>query len=220
MFNDPVLITLFFVAFLYSVIFHEIAHGLVAYFYGDDTAKVLGRFSLNPLRHIDLFGSIILPLFLLFSFGGLIGYAKPVPVNVLRLRDRHRSMFFVALAGIATNFLLVVIAGIVISSTLDIVPNATYNLGWQFFLMVFRVNILLGVFNLMPFPGFDGFNALSTFFPHQLGRLQAKLFARFGQFSFVVVLILVYLLLPVISLILRLAEAFFFNLFGLSSLFL
>ena len=97
---------------LFSVIIHEIAHGYVAYRRGDPTAKLMGRLTLNPVSHIDIFGSIILPLVLMISGGPIFGWAKPVPVNPGRLNNPKTDMLWVSLAGCVANFLLAIIAAI------------------------------------------------------------------------------------------------------------
>src|SRR4051812_32805284 len=111
---DPLSIIFFIVILLFSVIFHEVAHGLVADWLGDPTARYSGRLTLNPIPHIDPFGSILLPA-LLYMIGSpfIFGAAKPVPVNYQNLRNFRRDMIFVALAGPATNFLLAILASLV-----------------------------------------------------------------------------------------------------------
>ena len=101
------------VVLLFSIIVHEVAHGFVAYKRGDSTAKLLGRLTLNPIYHIDIFGSIILPAILILTGAPVFGWAKPVPVNMYNLKNPKRDMIFVSLAGVTANFLLAVIAGII-----------------------------------------------------------------------------------------------------------
>jgi Zn-dependent protease len=144
-----------------SVILHEVAHGAVAYHFGDDTAKRAGRLTLNPAKHIDPFGTVLLPLMLALSGLGAFGYAKPVPVNVGRLRDPRRHALLVSLAGPATNLVLVALATVLLRSVfagdlnrafriddLALVARFTFWLGF--------VNVLLAVFNLLPIPPLDG----------------------------------------------------------------
>ncbi|OGY52461.1 MAG: hypothetical protein A2951_02520 [Candidatus Buchananbacteria bacterium RIFCSPLOWO2_01_FULL_56_15] len=160
----PELIPIFIIVFLASVILHEVAHGYVAYRFGDDTARLAGRLSLNPLVHIDPFGSILVPLLLLVSRAGfLFGWAKPVPVNPYRLRGGARAYRWVALAGIGTNLCLALVAAGVLKVVTTVLELPTQNLGVIFFGLAFYLNVILALFNALPFPGFDGFNFLTTF---------------------------------------------------------
>src|SRR3989338_10886267 len=112
---EPVIFLIYIVVFLYSVILHEIAHGWTANRFGDDTAKVMGRLSLNPIVHVDPIGSIAVPLLLWLSQSGfLFGWAKPVPVNPYRLKGGAMAYRWVTVAGILTNFSLAVMAAIIL----------------------------------------------------------------------------------------------------------
>jgi len=146
-----------FMGILYSVILHEVAHGLVAYFFGDNTAKHSKRLSLNPLRHIDLFGSLILPFILYIMKLPIFGWAKPVPINPDLFTNRKLGMIFVSIAGVFVNFLLVILFFFIFSiSEMDS------------FLVLASVNIMLFVFNLIPFPPLDGYRLLSQILPKSL----------------------------------------------------
>jgi Zn-dependent protease len=162
---EGIILIIYIVVFVYSVIFHEVAHGFVANKFGDDTAKILGRLSLNPIVHIDLFGSIIMPLLLYLSTGFAFGYAKPVPVNPYRLKSGKVAYRWVALAGILTNLSLSVLAALILKVTTQNFGFGGDNLGVIFFQLVFILNLVLAIFNAMPLPGFDGFNFLNTFDP-------------------------------------------------------
>lgn len=148
----------FIVILLFSVIFHEVAHGLVAEKLGDPTARFAGRLTLNPIPHIDLFGSILLPA-ILYLVGSpfIFGAAKPVPVNYSNLRNFKRDMILVALAGPATNFVLAIMAGVV----WRFFPNMS-DLGSTIFLEIVTLNLVLGVFNLVPVPPLDGSKVLAS----------------------------------------------------------
>jgi Zn-dependent protease len=146
-----------------AVILHEVSHGLVASWFGDDTAKRAGRLTLNPLPHIDPFGSIILPAMGALAGLPIFGYAKPVPVDPQRLRHPRRDIVFVSLAGPATNFLLMAVAALVaraIYSSGGVVPGtidqSTSNLLLEIVFYFALVNMLLGLFNLLPIPPLDG----------------------------------------------------------------
>lgn len=154
----PIEITIFIVILLFSVILHEVAHGLVADELGDPTARFAGRLTLNPIPHIDLFGSILLPAILLAVNSPFIfGAAKPVPVNYGNLRNFKRDMILVALAGPLTNFILAVAAAIVYRA----LPNISID-GREMLLQVMMLNLVLGVFNLIPIPPLDGSKVLAS----------------------------------------------------------
>jgi Zn-dependent protease len=152
--------TLIFVGVLIpSVILHEISHGLVAYWCGDDTAKRAGRLTLNPVPHIDPFGSIMLPVLLSLTSFGVFGYAKPVPVNVGRLRAPRNQAVLVSLAGPATNILIALLAAFVLRTfTLEgTAVRIVVDLG--------VVNVVLAAFNLLPLPPLDGSAVVERFMP-------------------------------------------------------
>ncbi|HEX9683742.1 MAG TPA: site-2 protease family protein [Acidimicrobiales bacterium] len=137
-------------ALIPSVILHEIAHGLTAYRFGDPTARNAGRLTLNPLRHLDPFGSIILPAILAFSSFGIFGYAKPVPVNPRLMRHPRNHSLLVSLAGPAANIVIAVMAAGV---TRLLTPEST---PWFVAVYVGFVNSILAAFNLLPIPPLDG----------------------------------------------------------------
>ena len=156
-----------------SVIIHENAHGLVALALGDQTAKKSGRLSLNPVKHFDFVGSLILPAMLYFTTGGMFGYAKPVPVNPSKLHGKDRWGFaLVALAGPVSNVILALIASVIASTIYGLrvaapSPDQIQNLGGSvvpFLLTVaFTLNLLLAAFNLLPIPPLDGSRLLRLF---------------------------------------------------------
>src|SRR4030042_1933150 len=142
-----------------SAVFHEYCHGWMANFLGDPTGKYAGRLTLNPLKHLDLMGTVIIPLFLLFFLGGFIGWAKPVPYNPYNLRDQKYGSTKVAFAGPGANFSLALIFGLVIRF-LPVSQTLLIPLTW-----IVYVNIFLGLFNLIPLPPLDGSKLLMDFFP-------------------------------------------------------
>jgi Zn-dependent protease len=144
---------------IYSIIIHEIGHGYVAYLFGDKTAYYMNRLTLNPIPHIDLFGSILLPLILLTSGGGIIaGYAKPVPVNENNLSNGKLGQFCVSFAGVFINLLLAIVFTIIGSFFVDInLKTLAY--------LVAVTNLGLGIFNLIPIPPVDGYRIVSLFLP-------------------------------------------------------
>lgn len=161
---------------VFSAILHEISHGLAARALGDKTAEYAGRLTLNPLAHIDPYGSVIMPLFLWFVSGGrfLFAYAKPVPFNPYNLKNQKWGPALVGLAGPATNFAIaIVLAGII---RLDLFSFGIA----QFLVRVLLINLSLGVFNLLPIPPLDGSRLLYVFLPRRLERHKA-MFEQYGM---------------------------------------
>lgn len=180
-----------------AIVFHEVSHGLVARRLGDPTAEERGRLSFNPIRHIDLFGTIILPLLLAISHAPIFGWAKPVPVNYRRLRQPRRDMVLVALAGPGMNLLLAVVGAVVLAATLSVSPNPdslTTTLIAGNALNFVLINIFLAVFNLLPIPPFDGGHVVQGLLPPSA----ATAFAKIGRYSLLVLIVLL-LVLPALG---------------------
>jgi len=157
---DPLSIVIFIVILLFSVIFHEVAHGIVAEKLGDPTARYAGRLTLNPIPHIDLYGSILLPVFLLLVHSPfLFGSAKPVPVDYRNFRNLKRDMLLVSIAGPLTNFALAVLAAVVFR----LAPNIS-TLGQSLLIQTISLNLVLCFFNLIPIPPLDGSKVLASLF--------------------------------------------------------
>ena len=157
-----------------SVIVHEVAHGLAADYFGDPTARIAGRLSLNPLRHLDLFGSVILPLLLILSSAGIVvGWAKPVPYNPELLRNRKVAVPIVAIAGVVVNLALAIIFGLLIRTALTAGIEATgfYTIAS----LIVLVNLVLALFNILPLPPLDGFHLLFSLLPWRLQRYQRQI---------------------------------------------
>lgn len=171
---ESLLLPIFYiVVILYSVTIHEVSHGLMANSLGDNTAKNLGRLSLNPIKHIDLFGSVLLPLFLFFTTGFVFGYAKPVPYNPNNLVDRKFGPAKVALAGPLSNFILALLFGL----TLRFVPDTLISpLVFQLFSYIVLLNLVLGIFNMFPVPPLDGHWLLMTFLPPSMNSLKVYIY--------------------------------------------
>ena len=188
LFTNPAAFIVLAALLLYSVIAHEIAHGWVAYFFGDATAKNSGRLSLNPLLHLDPLGALAL---LLVGFG----WAKPVPVNFYNLRNFRRGLFFVSLAGISANICIATVALFLLQ--LPFINQ--YSMLAAVLALLARINIVLGAFNLIPIPPLDGSKILMSILP----RKQQESMMRFESMGFIVLIILLYtgLLNPLITVI-------------------
>jgi Zn-dependent protease len=158
-----------------AVTFHEAAHGFVAHRFGDDTALLAGRVTFNPLKHIDPFGTVLLPALLLVTSGFLFGYAKPVPVNFGRLQHPRRDMVLVALAGPVTNILLA-IASSLLFYAVDFTPRSIEDWLARNLVNSLQINVVLCVFNMLPIPPLDGgrvaVGILPRFLAYPLARLE------------------------------------------------
>jgi Zn-dependent protease len=176
---------------LFAISFHESAHALAALMQGDTTARDLGRISLNPLRHIDPFGSVILPILLYVTSGLIFGYAKPTPVDLRRTRNPRLADFIVSAAGPVSNFLLaaVGIVALFVLSRVRVDPNV----GSTILLPLSRVaeaflwvNLSLALFNLIPIPPLDGSGVLASI----LGGSARQAFNRLAPFGFLILILL------------------------------
>jgi Zn-dependent protease len=183
----------FFGCLFAAIILHEISHGVVALFFGDDTAKKAGRLTLNPIPHIDPFGSIILPAMMTLAGFGAFGWAKPVPVDPSKLRNARRQMLYVGLAGPATNFVLMAVSALaaraVYHSTNGYFASlADLPLGIQVLFWFAYANLLLGLFNLLPIPPLDG----STLIDRVLPEAWLPNWYRYRQYGFLLLFALVF----------------------------
>ena len=192
---------------LLAITLHEAAHGYVADRLGDPTAKNLGRLTLNPIAHIDLFGTILIPIFLLVTTGFIIGYAKPVPVNFSNLRQPKRDMVYVAGAGPGVNLLLALVCGILFrfithfnpsllsyahsSSTFNFMEHPFISIMTPILLMLLagvKWNVLLAIFNMIPIPPLDGGRVLVGLLPDR----ESKWLSQVEPFGFFIVMFLVF----------------------------
>jgi Zn-dependent protease len=178
---------IFFAVLIPSVILHEVSHGWVALLFGDDTAKRAGRLTLNPVAHVDPFGTIILPLILILTTHSAFGYAKPVPVNPRQLRNPRDQSVVVSLAGPAVNVVLAVLAALVlrrIGLPTSFVSGPLLN---QVVFEFGLVNAVLAAFNLIPLPPLDGSAVIERVLP----RAWWPKYLQLRQYSFGILLILV-----------------------------
>ena len=174
--------------FLLGITFHEAAHALVAYKCGDDTAKRLGRMTLNPVPHIDLMGTIILPIIFATLGGVMFGWAKPVPIDSRRFKEIKKSIFWVSFAGPLANFILVIIFSFLYAVLLAFVAKNFYFYAplKQMLHSALAINVVLGVFNLIPLPPLDGSKMVTTFLSYELLRKYEVL----SHYSFPIMIVL------------------------------
>lgn len=179
------------VVVLFSVVIHEVSHGAAAYSMGDNTAKNMGRLTLNPLKHLDLFGSVLLPLFTFFLGGFIFGYAKPVPYNPMNLNDKRFGPAKVAAAGPLSNFVLAFGFG----TFLRFLPESlSMTMLPELFVFIVFINLILGIFNLMPIPPLDGHWLILTFLPNKFYRFKMV----FQQFGILLFILFIFVIFPVV----------------------
>ncbi|MDX9715726.1 MAG: site-2 protease family protein [Dissulfurispiraceae bacterium] len=197
---------------LVAITFHEVAHGYTAYRLGDSTAKVMGRLTLNPLAHIDIFGTVLMPVMLLVMTNGqfVFGYAKPVPVNPMNFKNIRQGMAISAAAGPATNLLLAVASVILLKILLfssdmlsaELISSVIKPVAMMLTASI-TINIVLAVFNMIPIPPLDGGRVLMGLLPFKYSQS----IARIEPYGFIIVLLLLItgvahlVILPVIKIL-------------------
>lgn len=224
--NEIVLIVFYIVILLYSVIIHEVSHGVVALWLGDPTAKYAGRLNLNPIKHIDPVGSVLVPLIMYLSLGFAFGWAKPVPYNPYNLKNQKWGPALVALAGPASNIAMALVAALIaklifipISLKINIAENvlspsvlATLIGGsvgavlFALLIVIVILNVFLAVFNLIPIPPLDGSKILFAVF-----NFRVETMALFEQFGFIFLLIIIFLFSAPLAFLLDFVKSIFFG---------
>jgi len=229
MLNEIILIAFFYLLFAYSIIMHEVFHGYMALWLGDATAKYAGRLTANPLKHIDLFSTIILPIAMIFTLGIAFGGAKPVPYNPYNLRNQKWGPSFVALAGPGSNIILAIMFTVLaklislpVAIKIDIINNlrqadwsalaavaqgSPATILFMICAMVIFWNILIAIFNMIPFPPLDGSKLLFAVLPFKIETL-----AIFEQYGFIFLLIFVFIFVGPLSALLNFFWQLFFGL--------
>ncbi len=201
---------------IFSIVIHEVAHASVANSLGDPTARQAGRLTLNPIKHLDLMGSLIVPLFLVIMRAPfLFGWAKPVPINPYNFTDQKYGQLKVSLAGPSANFLVAVFFGVIarflplatgikesishqfLSPSVPMIEVGFWGLIFQLFFFIIFINILLAIFNLLPMPPLDGSHVLFTFFP-VLEQKMISFYAKTGFIGFFIIIFLIFQLAPFI----------------------
>ncbi len=207
---DPGRIIIWFVVFLLSLTIHECAHAWAAERSGDPTGRYLGRVTLNPIPHIDILGTIILPLIMITTGGWMFGWAKPVPFNSLNLRDRKWGEIFIAIAGPGSNILLMIIFAVIYKVVFRSALVSPASLGElvqpveMLLILGIRMNVILAVFNMIPIPPLDGSHVLRNLLPDSLAESYAQIPEWIG---FIALMLLVrtgityYLTGPIFSLV-------------------
>jgi Zn-dependent protease len=194
-----VTISIIFVPIMFAVVCHEVAHGFIAWHFGDPTARMLGRLTLNPIKHIDLMGTIVVPVLLIMSHSGILfGWAKPVPVVFQNLRNPKRDMIWVAAAGPITNIILATLSAFALRAIIFFTNPAVAGSPQAMLvepvvlMLVYSVyiNLLLAIFNMLPLPPLDGGRVMVGLLP----RNQSNALARVEPYGFIILIALVFIL--------------------------
>jgi Zn-dependent protease len=186
---------------IFSVVAHEVSHGYAAYAQGDNTAKFAGRLTLNPLKHLEWFGSFILPVMSYLLGGFIIGWAKPVPYNPYNLRNQRWGEAIVAVAGPLTNISIALVFGFILRAGLasGSLSNTSLDALTYILSTIVLINLVLATFNLVPIPPLDGSKILFSLFPNQLYRLRRTLESSGMILIIIFVFFLWQFLLPIVS---------------------
>lgn len=194
------------IVLIFSAVIHEVSHGFIADKLGDPTARLSGRLTLNPLKHLDPFGSVILPILLSLIPGGIIfGWAKPVPYNPYNLKNPEKGAAEIAVAGPLSNLILAFVFGIIFRLTFSYGSGILYNLN-QLSGVVVLINVILGIFNLVPIPPLDGAKVLVALIPDSAHRLK-RFFYESNYYGWIVLIAFIFfgisIIYPVVSFVFR-----------------
>lgn len=205
--NTVQLIAVWLIPVLFAITLHEAAHGFVAYKLGDDTAFNAGRVTINPFKHIDLIGTIIVPILLVISTGLVFGWAKPVPVNPRQLFHPKRDIAWVALAGPASNFIMALLWGLLFKGVIFLHPKGDVGMGMVYLVYTCQagimINLLLVALNILPIPPLDGSRLVTSLLPKPWDAL----YNRISQYGFLILLLLTVLgvlskiMLPIVAIL-------------------
>ncbi|HCB22245.1 TPA: site-2 protease family protein [Candidatus Daviesbacteria bacterium] len=213
---QPEFLALSIIILLFSVIVHEVMHGYVALKFGDHTAQKMGRLTLNPIPHIDPFGTILLPALILIPslltgtpVGPLLAWAKPVPVNPLNFSNIRKGELFVSAAGVLANFALAALCALIFH-ILNSLPMVFPELLGRLLLFGVRINLFLGVFNLLPIPPLDGSKVLLSQLPYNL----AKQYQKLERYGFLLLLFLIFIFPTPLFLLLNFLVGLFTKILG------
>lgn len=191
---DPIILILQIVVLIFSVMIHEVSHGLAALWLGDPTAKYAGRLTLNPVKHLDLWGSFLIPLLLIVSQVGVIfGWAKPVPYNPYNLRDQKNGPAIVGVAGPLSNLMLALIAGVSLRALLVLGVNESLFI-YDVLVVFVIINVLLLVFNMLPIPPLDGSKLLFSILP-----ISEQTKSMLEQYGFILLFVVIFVFSSVLS---------------------
>lgn len=191
---------------IFSLIIHELGHGFMAYLCGDKTAKIYGRLSLNPLKHLDPVGTLFPILMILTGSSFVVGWAKPIPVNYGRIKNGRLGEFLIAIAGVSTNFILMIVGAIIFK----IIRYSSSELLIQSISYLITINMVLGVFNLLPIPPLDGSRVIGSFLSL---KDREKIFS-YDRSGIVLVILLAYfgllskILIPIYDTVINLLNLF------------
>jgi Zn-dependent protease len=191
MLNNLIEIIFLLPSIIIAIIFHEVAHGYVAYKLGDETPKEYGRLTLDPTKHIDLFGTILLPILLLISsnFRIAFGWAKPVPINFYRFKNIRRDLILVSISGPITNIILAVIFSLIFKFLVVPFPKISISYISIFVQYSVLINLILAIFNLIPIPPLDGSRILySIFFKYPQDALKNRSLELYGSLILIILL--------------------------------
>ncbi|MBU1247008.1 site-2 protease family protein [Patescibacteria group bacterium] len=181
---DPTIIFFFIIILILSVVIHEVSHGYAANMLGDPTARLAGRLTLNPINHLDMVGSFIVPVIMFMTTHMVFGWAKPVPYNPYNLRKGRYGPAIVALAGPLSNIFIAIVFGLLIRFGVGAGMSSSF---LEIFSVIVLINLVLAVFNMIPVPPLDGSKVLFAILPYKFYHIQEML-ERYGLFVLLIII--------------------------------